>query len=67
MPKKTQMNFEDKMDKLQEIVNKLEKDDIDLDTSLKLYQEGLDLTKTLKNELNEFEEKIKELNNESNK
>ena len=61
---KKEMNFEDKMNRLQEIVAKLEKDNTDLDASLDLYQEGLKLSKSLKDELNKFEDKIKELNEE---
>ena len=52
------------MKKLQEIVDKLEKNDIELDESLKLYEEGLKLSKSLKEQLSAFEEKIKELNEE---
>lgn len=62
MAKKTEMNFEEKMNKLQEIVGELEKENIDLDKSISLYKEGLELTKSLKDELSKFEDKIKELN-----
>ena len=62
MGKKTEMNFEEKMNKLQEIVGELEKENIDLDKSISLYKEGLELTKSLKDELSKFEDKIKELN-----
>lgn len=64
MAKKTEMNFEDKMNKLQEIVDELEKENVDLDKSISLYKEGLELTKSLKDELNKFEDKIKELNDD---
>ena len=50
------------MKKLQEIVDKLEKNDIELDESLKLYEEGLKLSESLKKQLLIFEEKINELN-----
>lgn len=62
MAKKAEMNFEEKMNKLQEIVGELEKENIDLDKSISLYKEGLELTKSLKDELSKFEDKIKELN-----
>lgn len=65
MAKKSELKFEDKMNKLQDIVSKLEKDDVDLDASLDLYQEGLKLSKDLKNELTKFENKIKEINKNS--
>lgn len=62
MAKKENQNFEFKMNRLKEIVSLLEKDDLDLDKSLELYKEGLQLSKELKTELNSFEEKINELN-----
>lgn len=65
MAKKSEMKFEDKMNKLQDIVSKLEKDNVDLDASLDLYQEGLNLSKDLKDELTKFEKKIKEINKNS--
>lgn len=55
------MKFEDMMNRLQDIVSKLEKDDIDLDESISLYEEGLALSKSLKEELNKFENKIKQI------
>lgn len=66
MAKKTELKFEDKMNKLQDIVSKLEKDNVDLDASLDLYKEGLLLSKQLKDELTKFENKIKEINDKSN-
>lgn len=53
--------FEEQMKKLQEIVDKLEKGDIDLDESISLYEDGLKLAKQLKEQLSSFEEKIEEL------
>ena len=57
-----EMKFEEQMKKLQEIVEKLEKEDVDLDESIQLYEEGLKLSKALKEQLEEFEKKIAELN-----
>ena len=59
-----EMNFEKQMKKLQEIVEKLEKDDVDLEESISLYEEGLVLSKSLKEQLNKFEARIKELGRE---
>ena len=56
------LKFEDQMKKLQDIVDKLEKEDIDLDESIHLYEEGLQLAKDLKKQLSVFEERIAELN-----
>jgi len=59
-----EQSFETQMKRLNEIVDNLEKDDLDLDKSISLYEEGLKLSKALKEELNKFEEKINELNKE---
>jgi len=59
-----EIKFEKMMKRLQEIVDKLESDDIDLDKSLDLYEEGLQLSKDLKEKLALYEKKIMELNNE---
>lgn len=60
-----EISFEEQMKRLQSIVEQLEKDDIDLDKSIDLYQEGLKLSKNLKSQLDKFENKIVELNEES--
>ena len=61
MAKKTDKSFEQKMNRLKEIVDSLEKDDADLDESINLYFEGLKLSKELKAELNTFEDRVKEI------
>ena len=48
--------------KLQEIVENLEKGDVELDESIALYEEGLKLSKGLKKQLTDFENRINELN-----
>ena len=58
-----ELKFEEKMKRLENIVNELESENTDLDTSLALYEEGLDLSKKLKDELSKFQKKIEELNN----
>ena len=59
------VSFEQQMKKLQEIVEKLERSDIELDESIALYEEGLKLSKALKDQLEQFEKKITELNQEN--
>ena len=54
--------FEDQMKKLEEIVDKLESNDVDLDESISLYEQGLKLSKSLKEQLAKFEKRINELN-----
>lgn len=55
------LKFEDKMQRLQEIVDVLDSSDIELDKSISLYKEGLELSKELKEQLSAYEEKIEEL------
>ena len=57
-----ELSFEAQMKKLQEIVEKLEQGDVELDESIALYEEGLKLSKQLKKQLTDFEKKIAELN-----
>ena len=40
-----EMNFEELMQKLEEITNRLEKDDLNLDESVELFEEGMKLSK----------------------
>ena len=56
-----EVKFEDQMKQLQEIVDKLERNDVDLDESIRLYEEGLKLSKSLKDQLAVFEEKIAQI------
>ena len=58
------LKFEDKMQRLQEIVDLLDSSDIELDKSISLYKEGLELSKELKEQLSAYEEKIEELKKE---
>lgn len=58
-----ELKFEEKMKRLENIVSELENENTDLDTSLSLYEEGLELSKKLKDELGKFQKKIEELNN----
>ena len=55
------LKFEDKMKRLHEIVDLLDSSDIELDKSISLYKEGLELSKELKEQLSAYDEKIEEL------
>lgn len=57
--------FESKMNKLKEITEKLDDEDTSLDESIKLYEEGLKLSKDLKDQLKSYEEKIENLGDEN--
>ena len=58
-------SFEKHMNRLEEIVDTIEKGEVSLDESIKLYEEGLKLSKGLKKQLKSFEDKINELNKEN--
>ena len=57
--------FEEKMNGLQEIVSLLDREDTKLDDSIRLYEEGLKLTKELEGQLKAFEEKIESIGKEN--
>ncbi len=56
MPART---LESAMQRLEEIVNQLEEGALPIEASLKLYEEGIELTKFCNGKLNKVEEKIK--------
>ena len=53
-----ELTFEDAMKKLEEIANELEKDNLDLDTSVKKFEEGMKLSQKCNKKLEEAEKKI---------
>lgn len=53
------MDFEKKLNRLDEIVGKMEKGDMTLEDSLKLFEEGVRLSKECHERLNEAEAKVK--------
>ena len=55
------MSFEKNLARLEEIITRLEGDRLDLNSSLKLFEEGVELLRLASTELNETEEKVKEL------
>ncbi|MCX7675559.1 MAG: exodeoxyribonuclease VII small subunit [Bdellovibrionaceae bacterium] len=55
------MEFEKKLQKLEEIVQKMEKGDLALDESLKLFQEGIALSRACQKELEEAQAQVKKL------
>ena len=42
---KEELSFEEAMTNLEKIADELEKDDLDLDTSVKKFEEGMELSK----------------------
>lgn len=53
------MNFEDAMDKLERIVNELDKGEAPLDESLSLFEEGVKLTKFCTEKIESARQKVK--------
>ncbi len=61
-PKKTEKSFEENFSRLEKILEKLEDEDVTLEETIKLYEEGLTLTKFCYDKLNNAELRIKEIN-----
>ena len=55
---KKDVNFEELIEKLEEITNKLEKEQLSLDESVKLFEEGMQISKECNSKLEEAERKI---------
>ncbi len=55
------MSFEKKLTRLEEIVKKMENGELSLDESLKLFEEGVKLSRDCNKELTEAEQKVKKL------
>lgn len=61
MSKKKEQNFEDSLKRLQEISDLLEKGEIGLEESIKLYEEGIGLANVCYSTLKNAELKVTEL------
>ncbi len=55
------MEFEKKLSRLEEIVQKMEKGDLTLDDSLKLFEEGIKLSRDCQSQLTKAEAQVKKL------
>lgn len=56
--KSEEKTFEELMETLEEITNKLEKEQISLDDSVKLFEEGMNISKECNKKLEEAEKRI---------
>ena len=56
-----EVSFEEAMQRLNEITDVLERNDVNLDEAMKLFEEGLQLIKQCNTTLNSFQEKVNEL------
>lgn len=59
--KKSDLSFEEKLNRLEEVANLLENEDLGLDQSISLYEEGIRLSKECLTALQNAELKITEL------
>ena len=64
--KKDEKNFEELLDKLEEITTKLEKEQLSLDDSVKLFEEGMKISKECNSKLEDAEKRITVLIEENN-
>jgi len=55
------LTFEKGLGRLEELVHELESDDLNLDKSLELFEEGIKLTRSLNKKLDEAEKKLEVL------
>ena len=55
------MDFEKKLNRLEEIVQKMEKGELGLDDSLKLFEEGVKLSRECHSQLTTAEAQVKKL------
>ncbi len=53
-----ELTFEESMEKLEEIANELEKNDLSLDESIKKFEEGMKISKHCKDIIDKAEKKI---------
>lgn len=56
-------SFKDSMQRLEEISSSLEKNDIELESAITLFEEGLQLVNSCDQQLKGFENKVQELLN----
>ena len=59
--KKNEISFEESLERLESLVNKMESGDATLEQSLVWFEEGMDLLKLCQVQLNNAEQKVQEL------
>ncbi len=59
------ITFEKGLSRLEEVVHELESDELNLDKSLELFEEGIKLTRTLTKNLDEAEKKLELLSKDN--
>ncbi|MGI6068324.1 exodeoxyribonuclease VII small subunit [Absicoccus porci] len=63
MPTK-KLKFHEAMNRLDEIVTELNRDDLELEKAMDLFTEGTKLTAQCETQLKEFEQKVEQLSNQ---
>lgn len=58
MSEQKELSFEDAMEKLEEVVEKLEQGDVPLEKAISMFQEGMSLSKTCHDKLNNVEKSM---------
>ena len=61
MTKEKEVKFEEKLKKLENIVNELESGEIDLDESIEKYKEAMNLVKECDSKLKSVEEQVNKI------
>ena len=64
MSKKEELNFEELIEKLENITNKLEKEQLSLDESVKLFEEGMNISKECNSKLEDAEKQYSQAGRE---
>lgn len=67
MDKEQELSFEDAMEELEKIVEKLEEGDVPLEKAINYYQEGMRLSKICSDKLNKVQEKVVKIVNKQGK
>lgn len=66
MSKKDDLSFEELMSKLEEITDKLEKEQLSLDESVDLFEKGMEISKKCNSKIEDAEKRITILINQDN-
>jgi len=56
-----EQSLESALERLEEIVNNMDSDEIELDESIELFQEGMQLTRYCREKISEAEQKVSQL------
>ncbi|MBN6888816.1 exodeoxyribonuclease VII small subunit [Cytobacillus horneckiae] len=66
MPKEQKMTFEEAMEQLEQIVDRLEEGDVPLEEAINIYKQGMELSKLCHDKLKNVEEQLTQIITEDN-